>query len=1387
MQNNKNSAIFLPLKINKIYTDAFLDSGCFPSLISVDKLEKFRFGPITPCADEAISLSGHSMSIMGSVTSDDIQLGDQIVSHKFWVIPRSINNIVIGRNFMEIFPHWSMHFKENTLKVGNEKYPLLTPKKGLTEEVCTVFCMENVEIPPESSILLPGRANFVPKDKIAYFQPNLGSLKHILFPAHSVVSMNQESTLMVSVINPEKYPVTLLKNTRLGTLYPVQPMNNEPADPLSMLCAVDLNSDKGRQLLIELQDTILDLKNENPEVTRNQHQRLIDLLIKYSEQHLFCLGRLDVGKIKNFKAELPLLPGTTPVNQKAYRLAERLKGPIRAELKEMQAQNIIQQSSSAWSSPCVVIASPNFEKIRFTVDYRFSLNKYSDKQAYPLPNRSDLLSKLGNAKYFCHMDAPSSFFSIELMDESRAPTAFSIDDQLFEFCRLPQGYCNSPQIYNRVMRIILSDLLAGQVLLYMDDAICYSNNFDEMLMNLENIFLRFVEFGIRLNFKKCAFMKKKLKFLGVEISAEGQRPDPKAVEVINNYPVPETLRQNRGFLGAASFFRNFVPNFARIAAPLHALCKKTDPLIWTDLHQDAFDTLKMNLINAPILTFPRYDGRSFILTTDSSFTGMGCMLTQKNDEDPPKECAIAYYSRGLTKAELNVKSAVVLEGMALVWSLKQNKPVIWGYDIICRVDCASLRWLQESKNLSERLTKLSTLLSEWNVKLEIISGKSNTVADALSRLDHSNMIEADVPDKLPEDEILTLGLVDTPDVITIKPRENTKEELADFDPFLPDGTISIKVEQRKDKVLSKIINFLENEVLPKTKKGQIFVKLNAPNFLINNEILCYKPEFLEKFHNLNNVARKNDVIAVPHSMKLHLLIGYHDSMLGGSHLSHPKVSDRLLKRFYWPEMKLDSYEYVKSCPACAARKGMQKVPHPALRDFPLIDRPGYSWIFDHIGPLPETDQGNTHILLFVDEFSRYPEAYPVRGAKAADVARIFLTEICARHGCPRIARSDNSMSFKNELMAQIFRMTGTRQVFGAPRKPSSQGICERLNQQLYNCISSYVNNKHDNWDLVLPFILMGIRASFNASTHETPAFLQQGRDFDIPFTGILTDLPDPRYYEDETDYAVHTQLRLQTAWELVKENITMAREIQKRNFDEKHLNNPYHYRIGDKVYLKGYKNCPKGRSPKLHRKFYGPWRILRVENEFNYFLQLISYSKKTLSAHYSRIKPYFAPYFPKLKTVESEESEGSEDEEIEEDRPLSPELPAPKTLNALLETRQKPIKLGRIVKKRPKPTKNRYKPVVPENISDNDEVETPEDPPKTVVDRPDDQHIRKDTDVIIRQISEPKKDRTAKEDNSESLTTNNDMKQPEDKEKPGIMPEPPVYNLRPRNRGKYVF
>ena len=197
------------------------------------------------------------------------------------------------------------------------------------------------------------------------------------------------------------------------------------------------------------------------------------------------------------------------------------------------------------------------------------------------------------------------------------------------------------------METVLSGLHWQICLIYLDDIIIFGKKFGDMINNLQMVLQRFEMAGLNMRPQKCQLFQKEVEFLGHIISESGVNTDPKKIECIADWPILRNVREFRLFLGLCGYYRRFTANYSHIAKPLTRLTEKEYEFNWTEECSEAFNSLKLVLITAPILAHPDFS-KPFILDTDASDQAIGAVLAQRFDNI---ERVVAYASRTLMKTE----------------------------------------------------------------------------------------------------------------------------------------------------------------------------------------------------------------------------------------------------------------------------------------------------------------------------------------------------------------------------------------------------------------------------------------------------------------------------------------------------------------------------------------------------------------------------------------------------------------------------------------------------------------------------------------------------------------------------------------------------------------
>lgn len=460
----------------------------------------------------------------------------------------------------------------------------------------------------------------------------------------------------------------------------------------------------------------------------NEQRMEIDKLIeKYNP--VFAKDKYDVGTVRDYEAHIDLMVDKY-CYKRPYRCSADDRKEIENQVSKLLKKNLIEESYSPFAAPVTLAYKKEDErKTRLCIDFR-ELNKIVVPQSQPFPLIEDLMVKTVNCKYFSTFDVNSAFWSIPLKIQDRCKTAFVTQEGHFQWTCLPFGLKTAPAIFQRILsNIIRKYKLSEFAVNFIDDILIFSKTFDEHMQHLSRLLEAILIEGFRLKFTKCIFAKNYAKYLGHVIENNSVRPLKDYLTAVKNFPVPETRKNIRQFLGKVNFHHKFVPHSAIILDPLHNLLRKDVKFTWSTECQESFNKIKELLCSKPILRI--FDPEQPILIyTDASIKGVGAVLKQKDNNGVCKP--VAYFSKKLTETQKK-KKAIYLECLAIKEAVKYWQHWLMGKEFVVYSDHKPLENMNIKARTDEELGDLTYYLSQYNFKIKYNPGQSNQEADCLSR------------------------------------------------------------------------------------------------------------------------------------------------------------------------------------------------------------------------------------------------------------------------------------------------------------------------------------------------------------------------------------------------------------------------------------------------------------------------------------------------------------------------------------------------------------------------------------------------------------------------------------------------------------------------------
>ncbi|XP_055017481.1 LOW QUALITY PROTEIN: uncharacterized protein LOC129411251 [Boleophthalmus pectinirostris] len=816
---------------------------------------------------------------------------------------------------------------------------------------------------------------------------------------------------------------------------------------------------------------------------------------------VFALDELSFGHTATVKHHIRL-QDDTPFKERSRPIHPSDREAVRQHLRELLDADIIRESESPLASPVVVVKKKN-GKIRLCIDYR-KLNSRTIKDAYALPNIEETFSALSGARWFSVMDLKSGYYQVEMAEEDKAKTAFTVPLGFYEFNRMPQGVTNAPSTFQRLMEKCVGDVHLSKVLVFLDDVIVFSQTLEEHEARLMKVLNCLKSYGLKLSPEKCQFFKSSMKYLGHVVDAQGVHTDPDKVSALKDWPCPANREELKRFLGFAGYYRRFVEGYSKIARPLNTLtagyypprkrgktykAPRPNPGIsprtpfgaeWTPDCESSFRILIEKLTSAPVLAFAN-PKLPYVLHTDACCEGLGAALYQEQDG---KLRVIAYASRGLSKSEKNYPTHK-LEFLALKWAVCEKFcDYLCGTDFTVLTDNNPLTYVLSSAKLDAAGHRWLAALSTFQFNIKYRAGNTNGDADGLSRR----------PQAAPQEDHDYL---------------EEKERIMAMTKRLLEGEIP------KDAVSAVCQWHSVTTYLPVLAESLLLDAFSLPELFTGNGQSTLPEMTKENWYN----AQRND----PSIQRVIGLVEQGQKPHFKAVVAEPPEVKLLLRE--WDRLELiDGVIY---------RKGF---------DRELV-------CMDYLSLEPD-NRDIQNILVITDHFTRFAVAVPTKDQKARTIAKALWENFLIYYGFPSRLHSDQGRDFESHTIKELCSLIGADKVRTTPYHPQGNPV-ERFNRTLISMLGTLEEKDKHHWrDFVKP-VVHAYNCTRNDSTGYSPYELMFGRQPTLPVDLILGLKPPTETHTTHSDYVQSLRQRLKESYALAAENSRKSGERNKLRFDAK--------------------------------------------------------------------------------------------------------------------------------------------------------------------------------------------------------------------------------------------
>ena len=601
----------------------------------------------------------------------------------------------------------------------------------------------------------------------------------------------------------------------------------------------------------------------------------------------------------------------------------------------------------------------------------------------------------------------------------------------------------------------------------------------------------------------------------------------------------------------------------------------------------------------------------------------------------PVERVVAYWSRVLHAAETRY-SATEREALAAKEALVRFQPLIEGERVLLVTDHSALTWAKTYENANRRLAAWGLVFAAFPEMVIIHRpGRAHSNVDPLSRLPRVPGFVSPARGDLPSPKLSTEHEeLQRLWYLFIKERELTADSLAvttrsqqtrrkQKDLSTQATSPSANTESKEAPVMEKPAEqlasakesaspphlhiYANDETVKRIAEGyktdKDFASLTTrtaeePQDVRKHRAYRLSDNGLLYFEDADRKVR----LCVPATERLNLIKEVHDSAHESAHAGWERTLAALRDRFYWPRMRMDVTDYVRTCDPCQKIKHDRGAGTGYLQPLEIPVNPFDHISLDFVTGLP-VSRGKDAILVVVDKLTKYAHFIATTAeVTAEESAALLFKRVVKFFGMPSRIIGDRDPRWTSAVWNSLARLLDTRLALSTSKHPQTDGQTEVMNQHLETMLRAYVQDDRADWANWLDILQFAYNNSFQSAHKSRPAELLLGYKPRSP----LDFLKEHGLSAVEGQHELRARLlELAAHREAARDAIKRSTDRQAFQFDKGRK--PPQLEVGDEVLINPHSLElveAKGKGRKLVQRKIGPFEITQVVGPTAYRLRL---------------------------------------------------------------------------------------------------------------------------------------------------------------------------------------